>query len=510
MAIVEPVEGPPGRRRRLALSSPADRRPLGEIEVMNAHDVAAAVERARKAQHGWAELRVEGRARFLRRAVRVLVEAQDEFAATIVEETGKAALEAVAAEIATACDVLEYYAKRARRILAERTLPMHLLRTKSLRLAWQPLGVVGVITPWNFPFILSLNPTVQALIAGNAVLLKPSEVTPRSGALVEELFRRAGLPEGVLQVLPGDAETGRALVDAEVDKICFTGSVAVGREIGERCGRRLMPCTLELGGKDPMIVCADADLDRAAAGAVWGAFANAGQVCISTERVFVVGEVYDAFLDRVLARVAGLRQGAEGEFDVGAVTHAPQLEIIERQVREAVERGARVLAGGRRNPHEKGLFWEPTVLADVTPEMAILREETFGPVLPILRVRDEDEAVALANDCAFALNANVWTRDRRKGVRLARAVAAGGVVVNDCMVSYAVTEAPFGGVKDSGVGRVNGEMGLRSFCHAKSIVVDRFGSKSESAWYPYTATKLKRTQRLIRWVWGSFVGRLLS
>jgi succinate-semialdehyde dehydrogenase/glutarate-semialdehyde dehydrogenase len=510
VAIVETVGSDSGSRRRLRHRDPATLEPLGEIEVCDARDVAAAVGRARKAQAEWAELGFDERGRFLRRAADRLVARQEDLLAVLRSETGRPDAESVSMELLCAADALHYYARRARKILAERRVPLHLMKTRKLRIAYRPLGVVGIITPWNFPFLLSLNPVAQALMAGNAVLLKPSEVTPRSGALVGELFRDAQLPEGVLQVLQGDGETGAALVDARPDKISFTGSVETGRRVAEACGRNLIRCTVELGGKDPMIVCADADLERAAAGAVWGAFANAGQVCCSTERVYVVDEVHDAFVEKVVEKAGALRQGPDGESDVGAVIHAPQLEILERHVRNAVENGARVLAGGRRNPAFRGLYFEPTVLVDVDHGMAVMREETFGPILPIMRVRDEAEALQLAGDTRYGLSASVWTRDRRRGADLARRIESGSAVVNDCMVTYGVTEAPFGGLKDSGFGQVNGEIGLRSYCHAQSILIDRLGRKTEPTWFPYTARKERALKRALRWVFGTSIGRWLA
>src|SRR5215469_845459 len=374
MAVVERVEaaaGQSGARRRLRLRNPATLEAIGEIEVQTAQDVRAAVERARKAQPSWAALRFEDRARYLTRAVAVLLERQDEFLDVILRETGKPRTEALAVEILAACDALSFYAKRAKRILADRSMPVHLLKTKRLRIAYRPLGVVGVITPWNFPFILSLNPTAQALMAGNTVVLKPSEVTPFSGRLVEELFAAAGLPEGVFNLVQGDGETGAALVEAGVNKISFTGSVRTGKKVGEVCGRNLVPLTLELGGKDPMVVCADADLERAANGAVYGAFANAGQVCVSTERVYVAEAVADEFLARVVDKTSRLRQGVGGEADVGPLCWPRQLEIVEEHVEDARRRGARILTGGRRNPAYAGLFYEPTVLTDVDHEMLV-------------------------------------------------------------------------------------------------------------------------------------------
>ena len=510
MAIVEPGAEQASGRRRLRLRNPATLELIDEIEVQTAGDVRAAVESARKAQPEWAALKVAERGRILSRAIPVLLARQEEFLDVIVRETGKPRAEALAVEIMAACDAIQFWAKRAPRILADRKLSMHLLKTKKLCIAYRPLGVVGIITPWNFPLMLALNPTIQALMAGNAVVLKPSEVTPFSGLLIQELLRSTRLPDGVFQLLLGDGETGAALVDAGVNKISFTGSVRTGRKVGEACGRNLVPCTLELGGKDPMIVCADADLERAANGAVFGAFSNAGQICVSTERVYVVEEVADAFTQKVVEKTGMLRQGASGEFDVGPMIWPTQLEIVSRHVEDARSRGATVLTGGRRNPELAGLFYEPTVLTGVTHEMAVMREETFGPVLPIMRVRDEEEALRLANDSRYGLNANIWTRDRRKGERLARAVQSGSVVVNDCMLTYGATESPFGGLKESGIGQVNGETGLRGFCHAQSIIIDRFGAKNEFLWYPYSAKKLVWLQRVMRWVWGTPLGRLLS
>ncbi len=510
MALVEPAPSSETGQRRLRIRNPATLEAVGEFDVCSAADVQAAVERARKAQPDWAALSFEERGRFFERAIRVMLEKQDEFLEVILRETGKARIEAFGAEIVGSCDIMTYYAKRAKRILADRTIPVHLLKTKKLVISYRPLGVVGIITPWNFPFILSLNPTVQALMAGNTVVLKPSEVTPFSGQLLEVLFREAGLPENVFQVVLGDGETGGALCEAGVDKISFTGSVRTGRKVGEACGRNLIPCTLELGGKDPMIVCGDADLERAANGAVWGAFNNSGQVCTSTERVYVVDEVADAFTRKVVEKTAALRQGAGGEIDVGALIFPNQLEIIERHVEDARTKGARVLTGGRRNPHYEGYFYEPTVLTDVTHDMAIMREETFGPVLPIMRVPNEQAALHMANDTNYGLNANVWTRDKRRGTELAKSILSGMAVVNDVMVNYGVTESPFGGRKESGVGQVNGETGLKGYCQAQSIVIDRMGSKSELLWYPYSGKKLQGLKRMMRWLWGTPLGRLLS
>lgn len=512
MAIVQPIETAPGARRRLRLCSPASLEPIGEIEVQTADDVREAFERARKAQPDWAALPVEERVRFLDRARKLVIERQDEIVGTVLQETGKARSEAISMEIFASCDVLSYYAKRAPKFLRPEKRRLHgLLRfLKKLQVVYRPLGVVGVITPWNGPFILSMNPTVQALVAGNAVLLKPSEVTPRSGALVGEIFRAAGLPEGVLQILTGDGETGSALCEVGVDKICFTGSVATGRKVAAACGERLIPCTLELGGNDPMIVCADADIQSAAAGALAGAYMNTGQYCCGTERVYVVDEIAEEFTEEVVQRAGELRQGASGEFDVGAIFWDRQLDIIERHMADAVDRGATVRVGGRRNPELPGLYYEPTVLTDVDHDMQIMREETFGPILPIMRVRDEEEAVRLANDTDYGLSATVWTKDVYRGAEIAKRIESGGVCINDMTMTYGAPEAPFGGLKSSGVGVVNGASGLKSYSHALPILTDRLGGKQSRSFYPYTAKKDASLKRIIGLVFDGPLRRLLG
>ncbi len=509
MAIVESIESP-GGARRLRVSSPVTREEIGVVPVAGVAEVRAAVARARAAQPAWAAAGFDERAKVMRRALKILLKRQEGIIDVLVRETGRPRVETIILEIFPACDTLAYHAKNAKRILADHRAPLHLLRNKKLVVTYRPLGVVGIITPWNGPFVLSLNPSVQALMAGNAVVLKPSEVTPFAGRLVAELFQEAGMPEGVFSLVEGDGETGAALVDAGVDKISFTGSVRTGRKVGEACGRNLIPCTLELGGKDPMIVCADADLERAAGGALFGAFFNAGQYCCGTERVYVVEPVADALTAKIVEKTRALRQAKEGEFDVGPMIWPRQIEVIERHMADARAKGAKVLTGGRRNERLGDLFYEPTVLTDVTHDMLVMQEETFGPILPIVRVKDEEEAIRLANDSSYGLAANVWTRDDAKAMAIARRIESGSVCINDCAVTYGALEAPFGGRKSSGVGQVNGEAGLRGYCFATPVVFDRFGPKEEQVWYPYTADKGKLLQKIIKWVWGTPLGDLLA
>jgi len=504
MAIYQPIDSD-SHRRRLELRSPVDLEPIGTIDCATPEDVAAAIERARKAQPAWAELSFEERGRIVYRFIDRLLERQDDLLAVIERETGKTRTEAIQMELMAPLMSAAYYAKRAEKFLQPRKRRISGIVGfgKQLRIAYVPLGVCGIITPWNGPVALAVNPVVQALLAGNAVLLKPSEVTPFSAQIVVEAFHEAGLPADVLQLLIGDGQTGAALVEGGVDKISFTGSVATGRKVAESCGRQLIPCTLELGGKDAMIVCSDADLERAAAGALIGSCMNTGQYCCGTERIYVVDEHYEAFVEKVVDRAKQLRQGDEGEYDVGAIFWDKQIEIVERHVEQAVAQGARVLVGGRRNPNLKGLYYEPTVIVDVNHDMELMKQETFGPVVAIQRVADEAEAIALANDSDYGLNGNVWTRDKEKGFEIAQQIETGAVCINDMAVTYGVPEAPFGGRKASGVGQVNGKKGLRGYTHELPVIIDRSTKDKYSGGYPYTRKAEDGMLKFARFLFGN-------
>jgi succinate-semialdehyde dehydrogenase/glutarate-semialdehyde dehydrogenase len=511
MAIVEALDKISNGRRTLGISCPANLQPLGEIEVANADDVRAAVERARAAQPGWESLGVTERAAYMWKLRDRLIDRQDEIVDMVCKESGKAPLEALMMEVFACCDFITYWSKHAKKALADRRERVHLLRPlKYLKFVYRPHGVVGIITPWNGPIALALNPTVQALLAGNAVVLKPSEVTPFSSQILKEMMDEIGLPPDVFQVIIGDGETGGALLESGVNKISFTGSVNTGRKIGEACGRNLIPCTLELGGKDPAIVCADANLERAANGATFAAFFNTGQVCMSVERVYVMDEVADEFIEKCVANTKALRQSDSGEFDVGSICMERQIEIIDRHVQDAREKGATIHTGGRRNPDLKGLFYEPTVLSNVTHDMLIAREETFGPVLPIIRVKTEEEAVEKANDTKYGLTASVWTKNIKKGESLARRLDAGSVGINDASLTYGVLEAQFGGVKNSGVGRINGTNALRGYCYEQPIIIDRFGRDTEPNWYPFTAKDYSGMQKALKFLYKTPIGKWMA
>ena len=513
MSIYEPIASDDSRRH-LQLRSPVTLEPVAELVCANGEDVAAAIARARAAQPAWAATSMKARAAIVERALGIVLEMQDEIIDTVVAETGKARTDAMSMEIFAVADSLCYYAKNAGRFLAPRKRRVHGLigLMKQLRIVYKPLGVIGLITPWNGPFVLLMNQATQAILAGNTVVAKGSEVAPFSAYLAQTIFTRAGLPEGVLQVLLGDGETGAAIVRGGVDKVSFTGSVTTGRKVAQECASRLIPCTLELGGKDAMIVCADADLERAVDGAWLGSCMNSGHYCCGTERIYVVEQVYDEFLQRVLEQGKHLRQGQHHGWDedIGAIFWDRQLAIIEAQVEDARAKGASILMGGRRNPELAGLYYEPTVITGVDNRMDIMREETFGPILCIQKVASEEEALALANDSEFGLNGNVWTRDKDKGYHLAAAIDTGSCSVNDMAMSYGIPAAPFGGRKQSGLGQVNGKKGLRGYCHEMPIVIDRFGGKLQNA-YPYSAKSAEGMRKLMDFLWVKTpLGRWLS
>jgi len=454
---------------------------LAVVPDQDAAHVRAAVARARATAGSWAALTYAERSRHILKVRDRLLDRAEELVEIICAETGKQRSEAVTTELMAVCETIGWYAKNGARVLAPQSVGAGIMAHKKALKRYEPMGVIGVISPWNYPFTLSMTPVVTALFAGNAVVLKPSEVTPTVGLAIGELFEDDDWGD-LVQVVTGGGATGEALVRSGVDKIVFTGSVRTGKRVMAAAADTLTPVLLELGGKDPMIVCADADLDRAAKGAVWGAFQNSGQTCMSVERVYVEDSVRDAFVDRVVLETARIRQDAEGG-DIGSMTFGPQVDIVESHLADATAKGAKVLVGGSRIDRP-GLWFEPTVLVDVDHSMEVMTEETFGPVLPIMSVADADEALRLANDSVYGLNSSVWTADDTLGSSIANRLQAGNVCVNDCIVSYAVSGLPFGGVKQSGIGRVHGAEGLREFSNVKSVLSSRVGTPRELWWFP--------------------------
>jgi acyl-CoA reductase-like NAD-dependent aldehyde dehydrogenase len=491
--------------RSIEVENPATGAIVATVPDLTAQQVAELAERARAAQPAWEALGFEGRAQVMLRAQKWLMDNAQRVIEVIVSETGKTWDDAQTAEISYGGAAFGFWAKHAEEYLGdERVHSSNLLvKGKKLITRYKPLGLIGVIGPWNYPLTNSFGDCIPALMAGNAVILKPSEVTPLTSLLLAEGMRESGLPEGVFSVATGRGEAGAALVDV-VDMIMFTGSTKTGKAVAVKAAERLIPASLELGGKDPFIVLSDADVERAANTAVWSAFMNGGQTCVSTERVYVEAPVYDAFVAKVTEKASKLRQGVPdgfGSVDVGAVTFAPQADIIQAHVQDAVDKGARIVVGGHAGSGP-GRFFEPTVLVDVDHTMTAMTEETFGPTMPIMKVADAEEAIRLANDSPYGLAASVFSKDVARGEAVARRLQAGAVNVNDALLNYTALELPMGGWKASGLGARHGAGGIRKYCAQQSILVSRLHPKRDLHHYPYKAGTSRLIGRLFKFLYG--------
>ncbi|MCX6389193.1 MAG: aldehyde dehydrogenase family protein [Actinomycetes bacterium] len=495
-----------GSRPEIAVENPATGEIIATVPNRSASELAEMAARGRAVQPGWEALGFDGRAEVLTRSQKWLIDNQKRIIETIVSETGKAYEDALLAEIGYTAGAFKFWAKNAPEYLADERIrsASPFVKGRKLVVRYAPVGLVGVIGPWNFPLTNSFGDCIPALAAGNSVILKPSEVTPLTSMLLAEGMRECGLPEDVLQIATGDGTTGAALVEL-VDFVMFTGSTATGRKVLAEAAKTLTPVGLELGGNDPMIVLADADVDRAANSAAYYAMNNAGQICISVERVYVEAPIYDEFVAKVTENVRGLRQEAPtgpGTIDVGAVIFPPQLAIVQDHIKDAVDKGAKVLVGGGSRS-DGGRFIEPTVLVDVDHTMACMREETFGPTLPIMKVESADEAIRLANDSFYGLQASVYSKDLDKAEAVARRIEAGSVCVNDCQVNYTALELPMGGWKDSGLGVRHGAGGIRKYTRSQTILVTKFAfGKKDLHMHPYTAKRTGFLGRLLTFVYG--------
>ncbi len=511
--IHEAMDGsPPTPAVAAAADIPVENPATGEVITtvpdLDAAAVAELARRGRLAQPTWEAYGFEGRGRVLRRMQKWVMDNSERIIATIVSETGKTYEDAQLAEISYGGAAFGFWAKHAGEYLADERVRSSsvLVKGKKLILRYRPLGLVGVIGPWNYPLVNSFGDCIPALAAGNSVILKPSEVTPLTSMLLAEGFVECGVPADVFQVATGRGDTGRALID-EVDMIMFTGSTRTGRKVAQAAAERLIPCSLELGGKDPMIVLADADLERAANVATYYSMQNSGQTCISIERAYVEGPVYDEFVAKVTDKVRALRQGrpdgGPGTVEVGSMTFPPQVDLVEDHVNDALSKGARALTGGHRGEQGGGHYFEPTVLVDVDHSMRIMTEETFGPTLPIMRVRDAEEALRLANDSEYGLAGSVFSKDTAKGEKLARRVEAGAVCVNDAIINFAAIELPMGGVKASGLGSRHGAGGIRKYCNQQALLITpRLALKRELHFFPYSRGGTKRLGKGLKLLYG--------
>jgi succinate-semialdehyde dehydrogenase/glutarate-semialdehyde dehydrogenase len=478
------------REGQLRSVDPATLEPVGTVDITPPEAIPELVAEAGLAQHRWGETSHAERRRLLVRVAHVLLDRAEELAGTITAETGKPLLESYVAELFLALEHLRWTAQHFGEVLgAERVrFTQPYLLHKRGRVLYEPLGVVAVVSPWNFPFGIPFTQAIAAIAAGNAVVVKPSELTPLTGAWVERAFERAGAPPGLVRVVQGSGEVGETLVRTRgIAKVFFTGSSAVGRRVAVAAGERLCPVVLELGGKDAMLVFEDADLDRAVQGALWGAFSNCGQSCASVERIYVARALYQPFVEELGRRAAALRIGAGSDLqaELGPLVSEHQRGKVEELVSDALDRGAVAQTGARRpDTGLPGWFYEPTVLTGVAEAASVMREEVFGPVVTVGPFGNEEEAVRLANDSPFGLGASVWTRDPERAGRVGARLEAGTVWTNDVQYSYAAGQAPWGGYKESGFGRTHAKHGLYECSQAKFTDFDR-GRVAVPWWYPY-------------------------
>ncbi len=490
-AHAQPSNAP---RSHVQSLNPATGEVWREFESASAEEVQAMVARARVAQKSWAALSFDDRAEYLRKLSDLVLAQSMEIARLITRENGKPVFEAQAMELMPVLDFIHYYRKHGKKLLRPIRVPHAnwALKTKRGRVVYEPLGVVGIISPWNYPFLLPLGTIIPALLAGNTVVLKPSEFTPSCALKIAELFKQADLPEDVFAVAIGDGATGAALTQCELNRFVFTGSTATGRKVALAATERFIPVTLELGGSDAMIVLRDADLEHATSGALWGRFVNCGQSCVAAKRIFVAREVFEPFVDMLVRKVGQLKlgKGDDPATDIGPMIRVRQVDMIEKQLHEAVASGAKILCGGKRRPDLGPCFFEPTVITEVTPQMNVMCEETFGPLLPIYPVNDAEEALQLANASEFGLSASVWTKDAKLARSLANRIEAGSVLINDLIAHVGTSEASYGGIKTSGLGRTHGPEGLLEMTRMKFIDTELATFMRKPWWYHYDAALL--------------------
>ena len=476
-------------RGQLETFSPIDGRRLGALPTVTPDQVQAVVDDVAAVQPFWAALPVEDRARYMRRAAQVIVDSLDVLSELLTREQGKPRNESYAMELLPTIDALHWIADAGPEILADEKVKLPLwVKQKRARLTYEPLGVVGVIAPWNYPWSIPMGEVAIALMCGNGVVLKPASLTPLIGQKIQEVFERAGLPEGLVRTVHGGGAVGEALVESSAAKIFFTGSVEVGRRVGVKCAERMKGSVLELGGKDPMIVLSDADLDNAVPGALWGGFANAGQTCSGIERVYVMRDVAERFTEDLVRGAQALHVGDPMDWrtEIGPMVSREQHDLVAELVDDAVANGATLHCGGPTAPPPGGTgnWYAPAVLTGATHDMRIMREEIFGPVVPVVTVDSEDEAIELANDSEFGLGASVWTSDRARGELVAHRIQAGMVWVNDHMYTHGTCSCAWGGVKDSGLGRSHSKFGFYECVEVKQLSWDPALTRN-FWWHPY-------------------------
>ena len=475
-------------------------------------EIASVVARARIAQKNWRESSIATRCALFNRLRDEILAARNELADVVTRESGKPKVEALFADVFVSLDTTAYYAKNLPKLLQPERVPHHssAAKLKSGKLFYEPLGVIAVISSWNYPLAIPMGQIICAIAAGNAVVCKTSEFTPKCGALIQKIFERSGFPENLLTIVQGGGEIGQALIDARPDKVLFTGSVPTGRRVAEACAKHLIPSVLELGGKDAMLVLADANLDVASSAALWGSFTNCGQVCLSVERLFVEQSVSEKFLHLCVDKTKTLHlgNGADPTTDVGPLIRPQHVQRMKDLLADATARGARVVCGGNARPDLGPCFFEPTVIAAVDSSMKLFQEETFGPILAVQTVANAEEAIRLANDSPFTLAASVWTSDNDRGRQIAAQLRAGAVMVNDAISYFAIAEAPHGGCNASGWGRTHGRAGFLEMVQPKYVDVDGLSSKEKPWWYHYNESLRAAADDFLRYEFGGLGAKL--
>lgn len=493
------------------VTNPATGEVIRELDNHSPSFVAEEMKKVRAASRSWGALDVTERCRRLAKVRDVIHKRADEIASIVTRENGKVRQEAYLHDVGTTLATMNYFIEHAPRILAQERLHLAIAKHKRSYVAFRPKGVIGVITPWNFPFFMPGADVAMSLIAGSGVLLKPSEVTPLSGLILKECYDQGGIDPNLFRVVTGLGDTGAALIDAMPDHVVFTGSVPTGRRIGVACAERFISYTLELGGKAPAVVLDDAELDRTANAIVWGGFANAGQICASVERVYAPAPIYDSLVDRVTRLASQLRVGPPeggGVVDVGAMTFPRQKEIVEALIADAKAKGARITTGGEAPDIDRGLYFRPTVIADCTHDMKVMTDEIFGPIVPIMKVESEEEAIRLANDSHLGLGAYVFTKDPERGRRVAEQLEVGSVMINDVLSHGGMAEMPWGGIKQSGLGVVRSERGLKELCAQRHVNEDRLpmAPAKDPYWFPYSEKTERGVVSFVKTAFGNSVG----
>lgn len=483
---------------------------IGEIEKTNPEKIVEIVEKSRAAQKLWKSTELKKRLKFIQKAKEILYEQREELAQLITQENGKPIFESYSTEIIPTLSIFDYYIKNSEKFLRPHyeRIKLPVMIHKKSWIEYEPYGVVGIISPWNYPLLLPMGQIIPALIVGNSVIFKPSEWTPFVGKKIDELFNYAGLPENVFQTIFGEAEIGEALVKSNIDKLFFTGSTKVGKIISKNAADKLLPVSLELGGKDPAIVLEDADLDRTAMGILWGSIMNAGQTCVSVERVYVDEKIFETFLNKLINQISRLQPFNNSPYyDYSKIKLQKQVEIIKEHIDDAITKGAKIIFGGKVD----GNFVEPTILTDVNHSMLVMQEETFGPIIPIMKFKTIDEAIQLANDCSYGLSASVWTKDIALGKKIAKQIQAGSVLINDCISYFGAGEAVVGGIKMSGTGRVHSRSGLMEMVYEKYYNYDTLTWQKKLWWFNYTENSTRKIKEATQFLFDkNLIKRLIS